>query len=65
MGVPKMVEEDLQAVGAMRVNSLSCSGHNTVSKVDTKKIEPYTSKPCEHPRVTDATAHDTLDFKIA
>ena len=46
---------------AMCVTSLSCLGHDAVSKFATKKIESYTSEPCEHPRLTDVTAHDTLD----
>ena len=50
---------------AMCVTSLNISGHDTVSKFSTKKFESYTSDPCEHPRVTDVTAQDTLDFKIA
>ena len=41
------------------------SRDDTVSKVATKIIESYTSEPCEYPRVTDVTAQDTLDSKIA
>ena len=36
-----------------------------VSKFATKKLESYDSYPCEHPRVTDVTAQDKMDAKIA
>ena len=49
----------------MCVTSLSCSGHDTASKVATKKIESYTSEPCEHPRVTNVTAQEKLDSNIS
>ena len=46
-------------------NQLELFGTYTVSKAATKKLKLTTSEPWEHPRVTDVTAHDTLDSKMA